>query len=435
MKIMKSEKLNILILEGYYKKIASTVFDHLNSFKKYSKHNIIRYSIISGLPILAFNLNNFDVIVVHYTLSLFNESHFTLKILDKLKNFKGLKLVFIQDEYRQVNKVIEKINYIGFNILFTCVSDSEVEKVYPKNVLPNLKKINTLTGYVAEDLLRIKPKSYAKRKFDIVYRARKLPMWLGKIGQEKWQIAVNFLKHIQDLNLKHDIKYQEEERIYGKKWIKFLNNSKAALGVESGSGIFDFTGNIQKDVEAYINHIPNATYEEVEGKFFPNLDGKIYLNQISPRCFECAALKTLMILFEGKYSGILEPWRHYVPLKKDFSNINQVVQVIKNHSIWSRITQIAYEEIALNIAYSYKKFIENFDATIMREINTKNLSNKCSVLQFSIIKFNIILTKLFIISINNNLKNLGNIAQKFLPEILYSRIKKAYILIFQTVGA
>ena len=95
------------------------------------------------------------------------------------------------------------------------------------------------------------------------------------------------------------------------------------LGVESGASVFDFTGEIQSKVEQYEKENPGADFYEIRDKFFKKEDGKISLNQISPRCFEAAALKTLMILYEGEYSGILVPWRHYVPLKKDHSNIRK----------------------------------------------------------------------------------------------------------------
>ena len=48
-------------------------------------------------------------------------------------------------------------------------------------------------------------------------------------------------------------------------------------------------------------------------------DGKgVYYLTMSPRVFEAAAVRSCQILFEGRYSGILEPMVHYIPLKKDF---------------------------------------------------------------------------------------------------------------------
>ena len=52
---------------------------------------------------------------------------------------------------------------------------------------------------------------------------------------------------------------------------------------------------------------------------------KIYYRMITPRSFEAIAMKTVQVMYPGKYSGILEPWRHYIPINRDFSNLNEVI--------------------------------------------------------------------------------------------------------------
>ena len=50
----------------------------------------------------------------------------------------------------------------------------------------------------------------------------------------------------------------------------------------------------------------------------------IDLRTISPRHFEAAAFRVCQVLFEGRYAGVMEPMRHYIPLRKDFSNFDEV---------------------------------------------------------------------------------------------------------------
>lgn len=169
-----------------------------------------------------------------------------------------------------------------------------------------------------------------------------------------------------------DLSYKEESRYYGIRWINFIASCRTMLGVESGSSIFDFTGEIEKKVNKYKIYNPRASFEEIYSLFLEKHEGKIVLNQISPRCFEAIALKTVLILYEGNYSGILEPWRHYVPLRKDFSNIKKVVNIIKSVNSLQAIADCAYQEIALNCAYSYKEFIRSFDAVISNEFVVRN---------------------------------------------------------------
>jgi hypothetical protein len=69
--------------------------------------------------------------------------------------------------------------------------------------------------------------------------------------------------------------------------------------------------------------------------------------QISPRCFEAAAMKTLMVLYPGEYSGRLMPFRHYIPLQKDHSNMQEVVEILHNPARAQSIIEAAYRECAL----------------------------------------------------------------------------------------
>ena len=342
---------------------ATTVNDYIDSFKLYSINNIECIDIFKDKLDVDI-IGSFDIVVVHYSIFLFDDNRCPPWLRILLRDYTGKKVCFIQDEYRRVDDIVENLNYIKTDLLFTCVPDSEIEKVYPSSKLPRLKKINVLTGYVPKNLLEAPDVSYESRQLDVVYRARKVPTWLGRLGQDKWEIADNFLDGAKKHNLKTDISYHEKDRIYGQDWINFLQSSKATLGCESGASVFDFSGEIQKNVAYYEEENPDAPFSKLEELFFLDLEGKIKLNQISPRCFEAAALKTLMILYEGDYSGILVPWKHYVPLKKDHSNMAEVVKVLSCEKSWLKIVDAAYEEVALNPIYSFKHFISIFDQKV-----------------------------------------------------------------------
>src|SRR5262249_53162455 len=95
----------------------------------------------------------------------------------------------------------------------------------------------------------------------------------------------------------------------------------------------------------------------------------VVIQVISPRCFEAAALRTLMILYPGLYSGILEPWRHYVPLKRDHSNMDEVVAVVRDPIRAQKIIDAAYHEVALNPRYSFLAMVEEFDRDILESLS------------------------------------------------------------------
>ena len=365
-----TKPLNVLLLCNRPSKgaDASTVTDHLDAFVNFSRHRVTQLSFLRRLP-SRLQLERFDVVVIHYSIAVgyLRDHYINAEAQARIRDFNGLKVVFIQDEYRSVHSVWESLKNLRADILFTCVPESEIEKVYPDGVLPRVTKINTLTGYVPENLVSRMPQKIVDRPIDVGYRSRKPPFWLGRLGNEKREIASTFIVRGKDTRLQMDISCEESDRIYGEKWIDFVSSCKVMLGVESGASVFDFTGGIQKTVDKYMAVNPSADFERVHEEFLQPYEGRIRLNQISPRCFEAAALGTVMVLFEGEYSGVLKPGRHYIPLKKDFSNFNQVVELLKDNDALQEMADRTRQEVALNPLYSYQSFIKKFD----EEVETK----------------------------------------------------------------
>ena len=376
---------------------ASTIKEHVDAIIASRKIDVIPIQVFGKI---YFDLDDVDIIFIHYSICMFNESYLSSSSCEKIKLFKGLKACFIQDEYRFIDKTVNKIKDLGIDILFTCVPESEFEKVYPKLKLPNLRLVNVLTGYVPDFFRDIKSSpSYEERNLDVVFRARPLPFSLGELAQEKDKIAKIFLEKGHMFHMNMNISTREQDRIYGKKWLRFLMNSKACLGTESGASVFDFTGEIDKKIQIYLEKNPKASFEDVQKKFLLDHEKKIKLNQISPRAFEAAACRTMMVLYEGEYSGILKKWKHYIPLLKDHSNLDQVMKAIKDKKTYELITEQAYNDIILNSKYSYVKFTNIVEHTVMEEIlkvdqieqsyleRKRNLINSQTILIHKIITF------------------------------------------------
>jgi len=351
---------------------ASTVTDHLDAFPRYSRHRVTTLSFLRDLP-SALHLDRFDVVVIHYTIAIgyLSEHYINPAAKARVRDFRGLKVAFIQDEYRGINRVVEALNFMAIDLLFTCVPEGEIGKVYAPNLLAGLRAVNNLTGYVPERALRMQVARIADRPIDVGYRTRKPPYWLGELGVEKWRIADGFKEALEDTGLKLDLSYHEADRLYGIAWIEFVASCRAMLGVESGASVFDFDGTLQRTVDEYVATHPQASFEEVQQRFLRPYEGRIRLNQISPRCFEAAALRTAMVLFEGEYSGILEPERHYIPLRKDFGNIDEVVARLRQPDRLQELVDRTYEEVACNPAHSYRRFVELFDAEVEQEFERR----------------------------------------------------------------
>lgn len=361
------DSLNILILCDFRFRHIGTVRDHLQSFRKYSRHRITVAHARSVTPTKT-DLNAFDVVVLHYSLVISLPHYIRPQLAAQLRAYGGYKVLFIQDEYRWVDRTAGAMADLGVHLLYTVINPEVIDRIYHHPEIRKVRRKATLTGYVPEELLSRPVPAYGDRPVDVGYRARRLPGWLGAFAQEKWRIGERFRTDAPAHGLTCDIAFDEASRLYGEDWISFVSNCKAVLGTESGASFIDFDGTVQPAVEAYENLHPNAAFAEIEERFLQGRDGDIVISVISPRIFEAAALRTLMILYPGSYSNILEPWRHYVPLDRDHGNMDEVVDVLRDPERAGAIIDRAHREIAHNPAYTFRAMVEEFDDDLVRAL-------------------------------------------------------------------
>ena len=349
---------------------ASTILEHIDAFKKHSRHEIHLWSSLTGLPDQKI-LNEFDCLIIHYSISFLTDRYVSRTTLERIRSFSGLKVAFLQDEYRRVDFMCLNLKYAGVHLIYSCAPLEVAQKMYA-SLRPSIEIRTTLTGYVCERWEKTKIKEFSNREIDVGYRARKCPFFLGKKGYDKYLIGEEFLKNSQGLGLRTDISSKEKDRLYGREWIEFLQNCKATLGTDSGSSIIDFNGETEYRLSLYQALHPFAKFANVPPQYL-KLDGKLEIQVISPRCFEAAALGTVLILFPGNYSGILRPFDHYLPLKKDFSNLQEVLDILESEGQAKEIIARARKDLIDSGKYSYSTFINGVDDTLEQLAEQKDL--------------------------------------------------------------
>ena len=357
----RARPLNVLLLCDAEPGVAATILDHVNALRDYSRHRVFALSFMRNLPDRV-DLERFDALVIHYSLVASFESNIDAASKRRIREFTGLKAAFVQDEYRFIDATVAALRDLDIHALFTCVPPGLRDVVYPEETLPGVVKETVLTGYVPLELAKRRVPAYPSRPIDIGYRARKLAPWLGRFATEKYLIAERVLADASKYSLQCDISVREEDRLYGRDWIRFLSRCKAVLGTESGASVLDFTGDIQRAVEAHLARAPGTAFAEMRRLYFADHDERHTIAVISPRIFEAAALRTLLVLYEGSYSGRLVAWEHYVPLRKDHSNMDEVVAVIRDPARAQQIIDRAYTEVALDPRNAFPAMVSQFDA-------------------------------------------------------------------------
>lgn len=361
---------NILILYDDRSTHVRTIEEHLVAFRSYSRHRIFYLpatGFVAGIDDAdrPFDLSAFDAVVLHYSIRLSIRDHLSTAIAKSVADYDGPKLLFIQDEYDATEVARQWIERLGIDAVFTTVPEEFLDYVYPRSRFPNVDFIQTLTGYVPEDRsLDTFAAPVEQRNILIGYRGRRLPHHYGDLGQEKYRIGVDVRRLAEKRGLPVDIEVDDSRRIYGNDWYRFLSTCRATLGTESGSNVFDFDGSLAVASQREAD----LPYEEFRTRHLLEHEGKVRMNQISPKIFEAIRLRTALVLFEGSYSGVVQPDLHFIPLKKDYSNFDDVVSKLKDSAYLQALTDRAYRDVIESGRYSYRAFIEETDAYLDKRL-------------------------------------------------------------------
>ena len=197
--------------------------------------------------------------------------------------------------------------------------------------------------------------TFEKRRITIGGRSDVYPSFLL---DESRNAIDHFLRKVKKLRPGFIVDYSTrlEDRFDRRGWSKFLANSQFTISSEAGGIYVDKTDRLQHSIERYLKGHPDVSVEEVGKQFREQLSDLPSGKCISSRHFEAIGCKTCQILVEGEYSGILKPGIHYIKLRRDFSNIAEVVRATGDRK---RVREIAEEAFRLALSkHTYSHRVE-----------------------------------------------------------------------------
>lgn len=377
---MIRKKINgiCLIYHHFVQANAPTILEHVDAFSKYSEFKVWKINTEFGFPKGLAEME-FSVVVLHY--SLFGWLPFPLP--EEFQTYlescdSSYKVAFFQDEHHHWPQRSAVLNRLKPDCIYTLVEPEYWEATYFRHYR-GAKMVYNIPGYVSDEMTRLAAefgKPDAERRIDVGYRGRRCAFYMGRASQEKHEIGVKFKEMAKARGLTFDVETEEHMRIYGDDWYRFTADCRGVLGVEAGVSIFDINNEVRPQYEKLLAENPDMSLEEMENRLLGRYEDNIYYRTISARHFEAAAFRVCQILFEGKYSGILEPMVHYIPLKKDFSNIDQALELFRDDEFRNRLTDNAYRDLIESGRYSFRALIEEFDRELKKEGLKPGLSTK-----------------------------------------------------------
>jgi hypothetical protein len=313
----------------------------------------------------------FDAVILHPTL-LWDRANPPrmrrhLRALRRLGDAGRHRVAWPQDEFLYSRALVELLRELRVDHVFSVGPESTWEQIYA-GLDVGISRV--LTGYLApETLERIEAIVSAgrERPLAIGYRASRLLPALGRHGTLKTEVALRVGAAARARGLPVDIATGGSGTIRGDDWYRFLASCRYTIGVEGGSSVHDPDGQVEAAVIAYLAAHPGASFADVEAACFPGADGALDYFAISPRHLEACATRTAQVLIEGDYNGILRPGEHYIELKRDFSNLGEVLDLVERDSERARITEAAYRDVVASGAYTYERLVRDVDAVALRD--------------------------------------------------------------------
>ena len=364
------------ILVLYYARgvypLRNAIETHLYCWRRYSKHEVLYVNVRFGFPKQLIERLRIDVILFH---TMFLGLRWSPELFKKyarkcaaLRSVGCVKIAMPQDEFLNTELLNDFILDYGVTDLWTCASEADWPLIYDRIDRSKVRMRTVLTGYLDEDTVaRINRKKRLgiQRDIDVGYRAWKAEYWLGAHGQHKARIAGVFEAACRARGLKADISTRNEDVLAGDAWFDYLLRCRSTIGVAGGASVLDRRGAIRHRVDTYLATHPGATFEQTREDCFRGQDPTLGLACISPRHLEACATETLQFLVEGTFNGILHPWRHYVPIESDYSNVGEALGILAHEEKMKEITTQAYRDIVASQRWSYRHFVEELEREVI----------------------------------------------------------------------
>ena len=413
--------MKTLLLYSYYTDLLSYFDDWMDAFEN---HPAFDTECVNVFEIrnksLRRNVNELilkvDLIVIHHSMN-GDTLKYLKPFIPAIKNRDGILVSFVGNELSLptigMEEKIKTLIELEADIIATQLLEEAGIWLY--NSCKKSKVISLPHG--------LNPKKFKKtklledRKIDIGTRSAKYGVWLGDNERNEIISYFNTVNHgfILDLGLDPNSK----KRFNRNEWSAFLNNCKATLSTEAGSYFLEPGDKIVNQVFQYLKKkskrvvLPNDTFlydafkyilpvnfreflkpllarsfvgasnideginfSEIHQKFFADKNrAPVHSKAISSRHFDAIGTHTLNIMYPGRYNDILRPNEDYFELKRDHSNIDDLIKLLENLKKVNEITASTYNKV-LN-SHTHKNRLDNLlnHLSLLKPLNIPVLQN------------------------------------------------------------
>jgi hypothetical protein len=264
-----------------------------------------------------------------------------------IQNSQACKVALPQDDYDCSQRLDDWMVDWKVDRVYTVIPD-HWDRLYPRYSTTNRLRLG-FTAYIASSWIArwANPRTSDLRRIDVSYRTHPRGRLSCRLRNLKFDIAQRFLSAASTVPGAHemrlDISADEDKFIAGAAWQEFVENSRFCLTTPSGSSLLDPCGEIRQRIQQASSQNPGATYAEIWRDLPESDQQKLTFSAISPRNIEAALAMTVQLATPGSYSGILHAPENCISLAEDCSNIEAVVEIMKDRMFCERVSHSCRE--------------------------------------------------------------------------------------------
>jgi len=293
--------------------------------------------------------NRYDAIIFsHSTFNTFLWRDRLSALHKILWRIQGKRAFFLTNEFRNIKAKCDMANYLGATMLISQLTHDAAQTVYS-----GLWDKQILSVPYGVDITDFHPQVPLKeRPITIGFRGDYYPAYVGHDDRDL--LLDDFKNRIEDKAINIDIKVGE--RFDRHRWMQFLNQCQILIGHEAGATRVDTDDNIRHFITSQQERLTKDRFRQLIlalrqiGVFAPPPSGRI----AAPRNFEAMATKTAQILLPGRYSDVLTKDVHYIELKRDFSNLDEVLEKAQDTTYLQNMVDHAYNDVVQNHTYQHR---------------------------------------------------------------------------------
>jgi hypothetical protein len=284
------------------------------------------------------------VVVLHSVFS--NACYLTGRLFDRIAALPQPKAYFVGNEYKLMPEKIAFCEGLGVSLVVSQLSSPAAHQLYRDRLGCEVAAIPS----AALDPEVFVPRTpAADRSIDLGYRAYDSPVYLGH--SERRELAERFREAAQRRGLRADISTAGADRFDEAGWASFLDRCRGQLGSEAGADFFELTDETRNRVNAWCEANPGSLRGEILSRFFADPPTGPSGRALSGRVVEAAGTKTVQLLLEGEYGGYFRPDDHYVPVRKDFADLDDALDKLADEATTAGMVERAREVALAELTY------------------------------------------------------------------------------------